>query len=47
MGNFNGEGCLTTMECQVASLDEAQEAFERSKKYFNTCPVCGSRDIRW
>ncbi|MCL5290605.1 MAG: hypothetical protein ACOY35_10785 [Bacillota bacterium] len=47
LGNFDEDGCLTTMECQGASLDDAQEAYERPEEYFDTCPVCGSRDIRW
>ena len=47
LGNFNTEGQLTTMECQGASLDDAQEAYEQPEFYFDTCPVCGSQDIRW
>lgn len=47
LGNFDEDGCLTTMECQGASLDDAQEAYERPEEYFDTCPVCGSQDIRW
>lgn len=47
LGNFNQEGYLTTLECQGASLDDAQEAFERPEIYFDTCPSCGSHDIHW
>jgi len=47
VGNFDQDGCITTMECQGASLDDAQEAFEEPEKYFNLWPVCGSKDIRW
>ncbi|CCO09006.1 hypothetical protein [Desulforamulus hydrothermalis] len=47
LGNFNEEGCLLTMECQGASLDDAQEAYEQPQIYFDTCPFCGSRDISW
>ena len=47
MANFDNVGCLTTMECQGASLDDAQEAFEQPEEYFDTCPVCGSQDIEW
>ncbi|WP_180261113.1 hypothetical protein [Desulforamulus profundi] len=31
LGNFNGEGCLTTMECRGASLDDAQEPLKGPK----------------
>lgn len=47
LANFDTKGYLTTMECQGASLDDAQEAFEQPIDYFDTCPVCGSRDIQW
>lgn len=47
LGNFNDVGRLTTMECQGASLDDAQVAFEQPEKYFDICPICGSSDIRW
>lgn len=47
LANFDAEGCITTMECQGASLDDAQMAFEEPEKYFDMCPVCGSKNIRW
>lgn len=47
LGNFNEAGALVTMECQGASLDDAQEAFEQPQQYFDICPVCGSQEIRW
>lgn len=47
LANFSNEGSLTTMECQGASLDDAQEAFEEPEKFFDTCPVCGSHEISW
>lgn len=47
LGNFDTKGQLTTMECQGASLDNAQEAFEEPEKYFDTCPLCGSQKINW
>ncbi|AEG61176.1 hypothetical protein [Desulforamulus ruminis] len=46
-GNFSPEGQLITMECQGASLDDAQEAFEDPKTYFDRCPICGSSEIYW
>ena len=45
--NFDNNGCIDTMECQGADLDDAQNAFERPELYFNACPVCGSDDILW
>lgn len=47
MANFNGDGTISTMECQGADLDDAQDAFEDPSRFFNTCPVCGSGDIEW
>ncbi|MEG6521071.1 hypothetical protein [Desulfotomaculum sp. 1211_IL3151] len=47
VGNFSQAGNLKTMECQGASLDDAQEAFEQPEIYFDTCPNCGSQDIQW
>ncbi|MDO7786476.1 hypothetical protein [Desulforamulus aquiferis] len=47
LANFNRNGQLTTMECQGASLDDAQEAFEEPEKYFDICPLCGSNEINW
>lgn len=47
VANFNEDGFVETMECQGASLDDAQEAFEHPALYFDTCPVCGSKDIHW
>lgn len=47
MGNFNHQGALVNMECQGASLDDAQLAFEDPKNFFDVCPVCGSRNIEW
>lgn len=47
IANFSPDGELITMECQGSSLDEAQAAFEDPPSFFNTCPVCGSRSIKW
>ena len=45
--NFDQFGNLTAMEALGASLDEAQEAFENQKFYFNICGNCGGNDIVW
>ncbi|WP_066640008.1 hypothetical protein [Desulfolucanica intricata] len=47
LANFDEQGNLTDMECLGATLDEAQEAFENQKNYFNTCANCGGNDIEW
>ncbi|SHK48215.1 hypothetical protein [Desulforamulus aeronauticus] len=47
LGNFDEQGTLVTMECQGASLDDAQAAFEEPDQYFDTCSICGSQKIRW
>ncbi|WP_031515225.1 hypothetical protein [Desulfofalx alkaliphila] len=47
VANFDQGGSLTTMECQGASLDDAQEAYEDPEHYFDTCPICGAKDIEW
>lgn len=47
VANFDEEGRITTMECQGASLDEAQAVYENPPAYLNTCPVCGSDNIQW
>lgn len=47
LANFTPDGRINTMECQGASLDEAQEAFEDPPSFFNVCPVCGSDNIVW
>ena len=47
LANFNEEGAISTMECQGADLDDAQDAFEDPSHFFDTCPLCGSNDIEW
>ncbi len=47
LANFDEKGYITTMECQGADQDDAQAAFKDPTRFFNTCPVCGSRDIEW
>lgn len=47
IANFNQDGTIRDLECQGAGLDDAQEAFERPDIYFNVCPLCGSKDIKW
>ncbi len=47
LANFKEDGSILNMECQGASLDDAQAAFEQPSRFFNTCPLCGSNNIEW
>lgn len=47
LANFSEDGLIENMECQGASLEDAREAFEEPRKYFNICPECGSNRIQW
>lgn len=47
MGHFSNEGNLENMESMGASLEEAQEAFERPDRYFDVCLACGSQEVQW
>jgi len=47
LASFNEDETIKNMECQGADLDDAQAAFEEPVRYFNTCPVCGSDNIKW
>ncbi len=47
VAKFEEDGSISTMECQGADIDDAQEAYEDPEHYFDTCPVCGARDIEW
>lgn len=44
---FGPDGSIMNMECQGASLDDAQAAFEDPVRFFNKCSVCGESDILW
>lgn len=47
LANFRADGFIDNMECQGASLEDAQAAFEEPMRYFNICPECGSNSIQW
>lgn len=47
MADFNGDGEITEMSTLGPTIDEAQEAWEEPRKYFDTCYICGSEKIEW
>lgn len=47
LANFDKKGQLSTMECQGASLDDAQQAYEDPEHFFDICPLCGAKEIEW
>lgn len=47
MADFNDDNSINQMSTLGPSIDEAQEAWEAPRSYFDTCYVCGSQKIGW
>ncbi len=47
VADFQGDNSITSMESMGASIDEAQEAWENPRNFFDVCYDCGSSKIKW